>query len=582
MSVLRSTCSRASEVNESGRRLLRATGPGRRLLIADSLLGLLSVGLLIAQATLLADVIASAFLDGAGIAEVRTELIALTLLAFVRGTVVGSFEVAGRWGAIAVMSHLRERLAEKLLRDRPGGLAGEQRGELAAASVQGVDALETYFASYLPQLVIAAVGPLAILAWSAPRDLTATLILALTVPLIPVFMVLVGKAAQRRADERWRTLTTLSGHFMDVVTGLKTLRANSRAEAQVETIRRSGARYRDETMRTLRIGFLSALVLELLAMLGVALVAASIGVQLAAGSLDLASGLTILILAPEIYMPLRKLGAQYHASTDGLAAAERIFEILDSPPTVASPTSFQPAPDPARATVSLEGLSLTYAGRTEPALADVSLEIAPGEVVALVGPSGAGKTTLAHLLMRLSDPDRGRIRCAGTDLHEVDPREWRRRIAWVAQRPTILPASIGENVRLGRPEADDEHVLRALRAAGASQFVDDLPEGLRTKIGDGGRALSMGERQRLALARAFLSPASLVVLDEPAASLDAATEREVADAAERLLRGRSGLVIAHRPAFVELADRVVEIRDGRNVEPVVESARRPNPVPVAA
>ena len=300
-------------MNELGRRLLRSAGPGRRLLAIDAVLGVVSVALLIVQATLLANVISRAFLDGESVADLSGELIALAALAVARGLIASMFETAGRWGAVAVMSGLRRQLATKLLRERPGGLAGEQRGELATASVQGVDALEAYFAGYLPQLVISCIGPLAILIWSAPRDLIATAVLAVTVPLIPIFMVLVGRAAKRRADERWRTLTVLSGHFLDVVTGLKTLRANARADAQIETIERSGERYRDETIRTLRVGFLSALVLELLAMIGVALVAAVIGVQLAAGDLGLAAGLTVLILAPEVYMPLRRLGAQYHA-----------------------------------------------------------------------------------------------------------------------------------------------------------------------------------------------------------------------------------------------------------------------------
>lgn len=554
-------------MNELGRRLLRSAGPGRRLLAVDAVLGVVSVALLIVQATLLADVISRAFLDGESVADLSGELIALAALAVARGLIASMFETAGRWGAIAVMSGLREQLATKLLRERPGGLAGEQRGELATASVQGVDALEAYFAGYLPQLVISCVGPLAIIIWTAPRDLVATAILALTVPLIPVFMILVGRAARRRADERWRTLTVLSGHFLDVVTGLKTLRANARADAQVATIERSGERYRDETIQMLRVGFLSALVLELLAMIGVALVAAVIGVQLAAGDLGLAAGLTVLILAPEVYMPLRRLGAQYHASSDGLAAAERIFEILDAPAAVSVAESPRPCPDPARSSLVADDVSFSYPGSRAPALSGFTLAIEPGETVALVGPSGAGKTTLTHLLMRLADPTSGRVACGGVDLGEVDPREWRRRISWIPQRPTIFPASVADNVRFAAPEASEADVLEALRRADALAFAEALPEGTATMIGDGSRELSMGQRQRIALARAFLRPGALVILDEPAANLDEESERAVAAATADLLQGRSALLVAHRPEFVRLADRRVELTPPERPDP---------------
>jgi ATP-binding cassette subfamily C protein CydCD len=565
-------------VNELQRRLLRSAGPGRRLVAADVLLGIVAVGLLIAQATILARVIAGVFLDGRDLGDVGSDLVALAAIALARGIVAAGFETAGRWGAVAVMGDLRARIVSKVLRERPGALSGEQRGELATATVQGVDALESFFAGYLPQLVIAVVAPLAILAWSAPRDPGATAILAVTVPLIPIFMVLIGKAARRRAESRWRTLSRLSGHFHDVVSGLKTLRANARAEAQVETIRTSGERYRDETIRMLRVGFLSALVLELLSMLGVALVAATVGVQLAGGHLDLAAGLTVLILAPEVYMPLRRLGTQFHSSTDGLAAAERVFEILDAPAAVAVPAAPAPAPDPASAPIVLEDVGFAYEGRPQPVLAGASLRIEPGETVALVGASGAGKTTLSHLLMRLADPGSGRIACGGADLAGVDPGDWRRRIAWVPQRPTIFPAGAGDNVRLLDPSASDEAVREALRQADALALVDSLPQGLATPIGEGGRSLSMGEAQRIALARAFLRPGSLVILDEPAAHLDEDSEEAIARAAERLLRGRTGLVIAHRPRFAAIADRVVELRDAALHE-AARPARAPEAVP---
>lgn len=548
------------------RRLTRSSRAAKRHLAVTVTLGAVELGLIVAQATLLAHVIAAAFLGGKGLGDLTGELLWLAAVAVGRGIVAAGFESAGRIGAARVMSELRRQLVHHLLFKRPGALQGERRGELAATAVQGVDALEPYFAKYLPQVALAALAPPVILIWTLPRDLESAAILAGTFPLIPVFMILIGKLAERRTRARWRVLSKLSAHFLDVVSGLATLRAHGRAEAQVETIVGAGDRYRRETMRTLRVAFLSALVLELLAMMGTALVAATIGIQLAQGNLGLEAGLTILLLAPELYMPLRQVGAQFHASADGMAAAERIFEVLDLPEAVKVPKRPWPCPDPALERIMVREVSFSYPGRDRPVLRDASLELAPGETVALVGGSGSGKSTLAALLMRFADPDRGGILCGGVDLREVDPREWRRRIAWVPQRPTIFTATVADNVRFADPDASDEQVAFALWEANVLDVVEALPHGMHTVIGEGGRGLSAGQAQRIALARAFLSDAPLVILDEPTAHLDAESERAVSAAVARLIESRTALLIAHRPELARRADRVVELRGGRTVE----------------
>jgi ABC-type transport system involved in cytochrome bd biosynthesis fused ATPase/permease subunit len=403
-----------SDGRETRRRLIRISRAARLHLGATVALGLLATALVVAQATLLAHIVTRVFLDGAALVDVAVSVWWLAGVSAARGLVAAGFESAGRYGAARVMAGLRERLVRHLLLARPGGLHDEHAGELAATAVQGVDSLEAYFARYLPQVVLSVLIPPVILLWVLPRNWEAAAILAVTVPLIPVFMVLIGKLAAHRARKRWRMLSLLSARFLDLVSGLETLRAFGRAEAGARAIGEAGERYRRETIATLRVGFLSALVLELAATLGTALVAVTIGVQLASGSLGLEAGLCVLILAPELYAPLRELGSQFHAGADGLAAAERILAVLDAPATVSVRERALPAPDPARAPVALTGVRFAYPGRGMPVLDGVTLALEPGRTTALVGPSGAGKTTLAQLVARLADPQRARSRAAAS------------------------------------------------------------------------------------------------------------------------------------------------------------------------
>ncbi|HWV84428.1 MAG TPA: thiol reductant ABC exporter subunit CydD [Capillimicrobium sp.] len=554
------------------RRLLRDTRAARRPLAVSGLVGAVGAVLVVAQAVLLARVVAHVFIGGQSLGDVRGDLIALAAVVAGRGVVAGLFDAVGRFGALRVMSELRERLAQRMLVSRPTGLPGERAGELTTAVVQGVDALEAFFARYLPQVMLSALVPIAVLAWVLPHDMAAGLILLVTIPLVPLFMALVGLKARDDVRRRERTLALLGSHFLDVVRGLRTLRAFGREQAQEETLARVGDRYRRETMRTLRVAFLSAFVLELLAMLGTALVAATVGIQLAQGHLELTVGLAVLLLAPELYAPLRSMGQQHHASADGLAAAERIFDVLDAPDTVTAPSHPRVAPDPARTPVVVEGVSLTHPGRAEPALDGATLALAPGELVALVGPSGAGKSTLATLLLRLADPDAGAVRCGGIDLREVDADAWRAQVSWAPQRGRLFAGTVADNLRLGAPEATDAELEAALAAVDALGLVAELPDGLETRLGDGGRALSAGQAQRLVVARALVRRAPLLVLDEPTASLDGPTAARVADGVLAAARGRTTLLITHDPALAARADRVVELRRGRVVPSLVAVA----------
>jgi thiol reductant ABC exporter CydD subunit len=392
-------------------------------------------------------------------------------------------------------------------------------------------------------------------------DLTSAGVMLLTLPLVPVFMWLIGRYTEERTRERWQALRLLSGHFLDVVRGLPTLQAFNRSRAQAQVLADVGERYRRTTMATLRVGFLSGSVLELAATLGVALVAVTVGVRLAGGSLGLQAGLTVLVLAPELYLPLRQLAAQFHASADGLAVAERMLELLDAPPAVAAGGRLVP-PTPREAPVRFEVVSFAYPSRPGLVLDAFDLQLLPGETVALVGPSGAGKSTVASLLLRFAEPSSGHVTVGGIDLAECRAELWRRLIAWVPQRPTIFRGSVLENIRLGDEGASDRAVREAAMLAGADRFIHSLPSGYETLVGDGGRALSAGERRRIALARAFVRDAPFVILDEPTADLDRVSADVVAEAVERLRVGRTVLLIAHRPELVEHADRVVVLGGG--------------------
>jgi ATP-binding cassette, subfamily C, bacterial CydD len=538
------------------RRLVRRTRSVRPLLVLDTALGVATVVPVIATAVLLARVVAGAA-EGASLASLRVDLVLLAVAFAARGALGWWMEVAGRRAAADVLSELRLDLVERRLRAQPIAVDGTEAGEVAAAAVQGVDALEGYFARYLPQLVLASVVPLAVIAWVSTIDLQSALLMALTLPLVPVFMWLVGRATEEHTNERWRALRHLSTHFLDVVRGLPTLRAFNRAADEGERLGAVGDRYRRATMGTLRVGFLSGSVLELAATLGVALVAVTVGVRLVGGSLGLEAGLTALVLAPELYLPLRRLGAEYHACADGLAVADRMLELLDAAP--AAPCGRRIAPSPAAAPVRLERVSFAYPGRTGLVLDGFDLALDPGELVALVGPSGAGKSTAAALLLGLLRPVAGRVTVGGVDLATCDPAAWRRHVAWVPQQPALLRAGVADNIRLGAPGAAIDAVRAAAALAGADAFVASLPAGYDTVLGDGGRALSPGQRRRIGLARAFLRDAPLVILDEPTADLDAESVAIVAAAIERLRAGRTMLAIAHRAELVNRADRVVRL-----------------------
>lgn len=538
-------------------RLLREARPARRFLAASVVLALATAAAIVAQAALLGHVVAGAFLAHRGLGELAAPLLALAAVSVARGGLAWAFETGGSLAAAGTVAALRRRVLAHLVSARPGGLGDLHAGEVAAATVDGAEALEPYFARFLPQLVLGAVVPPVLLGWIAVRDLTSAVALAVALPTIPVFGILIGRGAEQATERRREALARLSTHFLDVVRGLATLRAYRRGAAQAEAIARRTDELRRGTMATLRIAFLSAFVLELAASLGTALVAVEIGIRLTRGGVALEPALAILVLAPELFLPWRNGAAQFHASADGLAAARRLLELVDlAPATTAAGTGA--APDPALAPLRLERVSAAYPGRGR-VLRHVTLELAPGERVALYGPSGAGKSTLLALLLRFLDPVDGRILVGRDDVLAADPDAWRRRIAWVPQRPLLEAGTLADAVRLGRPEATDAEVGAALAAAGAPE----LARRLDVRVGPGGVSLSAGETRRVALARGFLRDAPILLLDEPTAHLDDASAVAVLEAIAALPRRVSVLVATHDPAVLHVVDRALELRDGR-------------------
>ncbi len=539
-------------------RLLKYARATAFLLAAAVALGLLTAALAIAQAALLAQTIDAAFLRGAGLRALGVPLAALVVVLAGRAAVAWGQEFTAHRVSAAVKSSLRRRVLEQAVSLGPRWTSEAHSGEVVTLVTRGLDALDAYFARYLPQLALAGIVPLAVVASLLVVDPVAALTVALTVPLIPVFMVLIGKATATRRRRRWTALARLAHHFLDVAAGLPTLKVYGRAHAQLATLRRVTDDYRRETLATLRVAFLSAFVLELAATLSVALVAVEVGLRLVAGQMDLTRGLFVLILAPEAYLPLRQLGANYHASEEGLAAAEAAFAIIEARPAVHG--TRLAVPDLRAGELRVEGVTVEHPDRAVAAPEAVSFAVRPGEIVALAGPSGAGKTTLLQVILGLRVPDSGRVVVVGGDgshaaVHELDGEAWRRQVAWVPQQPFLFAGSVADNARLAAPEASAAAVREALRAAGLGDVDPAMP------LGERGLGLSSGQRRRLGVARALLRDAALLLLDEPTAGLDADAElavlSTVRDAARR--RGVAVVLVAHRPAALAVADRVVTV-----------------------
>jgi len=603
-----------------GRIDLKCLGVRRTAVAWPVILGLLATLATIAQMALLSSIVNAAFIAHQGLDVVRGQLLWLSGLILLHAGLLWAREVMSQRAAIQGKAALRARLFAQLLRLGPGYLRGERTGALLATATDGVERLEPYIARYLPQIALSMLVPLLIGGAVCTQDWITGVILLGTAPVIPLLMMLVGSFAQVHVQAQWTALARMHAHMLDALQGLVTLATFGRGPAERAALKRIGQDYRDRTLRTLRYAFLSSLVLEFITAGAIALIAVALGVRLLSGDISFQRALFVLLLTPEFYRPLRELGVHRHAAMEGAAAAAKLDEVLAIPlpepdtadllsldgaspgqrpstavpdssggadiESAAGPTSrgraedaraprnavsgrggIVPAPVPCRPlTVEFQGIEYTYPGRGEPALRHVDLVLRAGTRTALVGPSGSGKSTLINLLLRYNDPDSGRILVNGTLLRDLTHQAWRTQLAVVPQRPYLFAGTVYENICLGRPHASHEEVERAAALAGLTACIERLPRGYETCIGERGARLSGGEAQRLAIARAFLKDAPLLILDEPTSSLDPVSEALIRSALAQLMQDRTVLTVAHRLNTVFDAEQIVVLDGGHVVE----------------
>jgi len=532
------------------RRLLRTVPAARSGVVLTAGLSVLHAGLVVAQAVLLAHVLATGF---AGRLPGTPVLVLLGAVLLLRTGLGAAQEAVSGAVSARVRARLRDDVLRGAVRLGPGWLSQQRSGELATLLGPGLDGLDGWFRDYLPALVRSAVVPPAVLAVVLWTDWRSGVVLVVAMPLVPVFMALVGWHTKERTERQYHQLEQLGGHLLDVVRGLPTLQVFGRARLQEDTVRRLADEHRSTSMGVLGTAFLSGLVLELLASLSVAVIAVSLGFRLLGDQVSLETAFLVLLLAPELFLPLRAVGAGFHAAMGGLAAATSAFDVLDAP----VPVHRSGGRAPVVPSVVLRGATVRYDGRDAPALAGVDLELAPLDRVVLQGPSGCGKSTLLNAVLGLVPLAGGEAELGGVPADEVDLDVWRSLVAWVPQRPAVIDGTVADNVRLGRPEATDAQVWRALEAAQLGEVVASMPDGLDTRLSERGDGLSVGELRRLALARAFLRDVPLLLLDEPTAGLDADSEARVVDALEVVARGRTVLMATHRPDSVLSGSRTL-------------------------
>ncbi len=530
----------------------------------------LNAVLMIAQCWLLAWLIDKAVLEGKSFTQLMPCLWLLPLVMLLRAGVDVlrqgfAFEASAR-----IRQGLRNMLLERIAALGPTWSQSQRTGSIANSLSEGVEAIEAYFSGFLPQKIIIGIVPIAILVALFPFDWVSGLIMLITAPLVPLFMIVVGKGAEKVSLKQWHKLNLMSAHFFDVIAGLTTLRQTNAARRQANIIAAISDSYRQTTMKVLRLAFLSSLVLEFFATISTAMVAVYVGFRLFYGEMGFLPGLFALLLAPEFFRPLRDLGTHYHARMDAIGATEGFLAILNAEVPASSQGSLALPAKPRE--IKIEGVSYQY--EEGGGVTDITLTLRAGETLAIVGTSGAGKTTLSRLLLGFIQPTSGRILIDGCDLSSLNLPAWQQHIGWLPQRPTLFAGSIAENIRLSRPGISTEAIAAAAQLAQADGFIQSLPAQYGYSLGDGGQGLSGGQIQRIAMARAILNAPSVVILDEPTVALDSDTAQRMIAALSDRLPDSARLIITHDTEIAAKADRVVVLERGRMIESGTPQALR--------
>jgi thiol reductant ABC exporter CydD subunit len=528
--------------------------------------GIVTAAIVITQAIVLGELLASVFIGGKQFIDVKGQLFLLVALVIVRATSAWFSDYIAARSSAAAKSELRMAVLSRSAKLGPAWINSKRSSDLTNTATRGLDALDVYFSRYLPQLVLSAIIPLTVGVAILTQDILSAVIVGLTVPLIPFFMALVGWVTQSKVDKQWHSMQTLSGHFLDLVSGLPTLKAFNRSRFQAKTIRSVGEDYRTSTMSVLRISFLSSLVLELIATLSVALVAVAIGLRLVNGTMQLREGLIVLLLVPEAYLPLRQVGANFHAVAEGLEAANHMFEILEHPMVEEDKDSGLACSEPHK--IVCNNLSYTYPLAQTPALKNLSASFIEGSVSVLTGVSGSGKSTALSVLLKFFSPDSGTIQVNDLDLAEIKTTSWRKHVSYLPQNPWLPNGTVRDALLMAGAVSDAE--LMSVCARSGLDISDQIqfPNGLDTLISTSS-GLSAGQRRRIALARVFIRDSKVVILDEPTASVDGDTEELIIKAVREMsAAGKIVIAVAHRPAMISIADQVIQIP-----EPVLVSSR---------